>query len=102
VPQSPPNAAVAVTRPPPPGDGHQQGTVMQVECDSGRPKPPAETLIVPEFATSEGREAAAPRGRISWICRPAFETDCLTNSSAHAVSKTPKFHHITPILKSLH
>jgi len=27
VPQSPPNAAVAVTRPPPPGEGHEQGTV---------------------------------------------------------------------------
>jgi len=38
--QSPPNAAVAVTRPPAPGEGHQQGTVvMQVHSDSGRPTP---------------------------------------------------------------
>jgi len=40
--QSLPNAAVSVTRPPPPGEGHQQGTVVQVHFDSGTPKPPAE------------------------------------------------------------
>jgi len=33
------------------------------------------------------------------------QTNCLQlvlNSAARAVTKTPKFHHITPILKSLH
>jgi len=35
VPQLPPNAVVAVTRPPPPGEGHKQGTVVQVHSDSG-------------------------------------------------------------------
>jgi len=60
--------AVAVTRPPPPGDGHQQDTVVQIHSDSSTPKPPAETCFVPGFATSEGREAAASRGQISWIC----------------------------------
>jgi len=43
VPQSPPNAAVDVTRPPPPGECHQQGTVVQVHSDSGTSKPPAKT-----------------------------------------------------------
>jgi len=36
---------------------------------------------------------------------PATQTNCLQlvlNSAAHAVTKTPKFHHITPILKYLH
>jgi len=42
VPQSPPNAAVTVTRPPPPGEGHLQG-IAQVHSDSGTPKPPTET-----------------------------------------------------------
>jgi len=35
-------ATVAVTRPPPPGEGHhghQQGTVVQVHSDIGTPKP---------------------------------------------------------------
>jgi len=27
---------------------------------------------------------------------------CVLNSAARAVTKTPKFHHITPIIKSLH
>jgi len=39
----PPNSVVAVTRPPPPGDSHQQGTVGQVHFDSGTPKSPAKT-----------------------------------------------------------
>jgi len=69
VPQLPPNEAIAVTRPPPPGEGHRQGTVVQVHSDSGTPKPPAETWLVPGFATSEGRAAAASRGQTSWICR---------------------------------
>jgi len=58
-----------VTRPLPPGEGHQQGTVVQVHSDSGTPTPPAETRFFPGFATSEGRAAAASRGQISWICR---------------------------------
>jgi len=36
---------------------------------------------------------------------PATQTNRLKhvlNSAAHAVTKTPKFHHITPIFKSLH
>ena len=36
---------------------------------------------------------------------PTTQTNCLQlilNSAARAVTKTPKFHHITPILKSLH
>ena len=36
---------------------------------------------------------------------PATLTNCLQlvlNSAARAVTKTPKFHHVTPILKSLH
>jgi len=39
------SAAVAAerTRPPSPGEGHQQGTVVQVHFDSSMPKPPAET-----------------------------------------------------------
>jgi len=35
VPQLPPNEAVAVTRPLPPGEDHQQGNVVQVHSDSG-------------------------------------------------------------------
>jgi len=67
--QSPPNEAVSVTRPPPTGEGHRQGTVVQVNSDSGKPKLSAETWFVLGFATSEGRAAAASRGRISRICR---------------------------------
>jgi len=41
--QSPLNVAVAMTRPPPPGKGRQQGAEVQVHSDSGTPKPPVET-----------------------------------------------------------
>jgi len=34
MPQSLPSAAIAVIRPSPPGEGHQQGTVVQVHADS--------------------------------------------------------------------
>jgi hypothetical protein len=34
--------------------------------------------------------------------RTVFRLQLVLNSAAHAVTNTPKFHHITPILKSLH
>jgi len=46
------------------GEGHQQGTVVQVLSDGGSPKPPAERWVVPGFETIEGRAAAASRDAI--------------------------------------
>jgi len=94
-------AVVALTWPPPPGEGHQQGTVVQVNSDSSTPKPPVKTWFVPGLTTSEGRAATASRGQIYWTCRSdASQRSKLTEVYLADMKESwPASHYHSPAVK---